>query len=31
MKSNISLFEYELIFKIQEEGISISEEKGNSG
>jgi len=29
MKSNISLFEYELNFKIQE--VSISEEKGNSG
>jgi len=28
MKSNIRLFEYELIFKIQE--VSISEEKGNS-
>jgi hypothetical protein len=29
MKSNISLFEYEQNFKIQD--VSISEEKGNSG
>ena len=29
MRSNISLFEYELNFKIRE--VSIGEEKGNSG